>query len=394
MNQVLISLFTCLVLCFSNVYAEADKRNREAHHKRPEKHSTENITNTLKAPENALTLSRFIKDGQVHTLAVLADDGETLTGVDLSVVLNRYDRQVLDVIRTLSYNDVLDAIHTSKQHTTVPYHTLLPAVEGDKHIAIGINYDEHGKETSVDAPFLFPKIVATDPAMHRLKHTEGWLLDHEVELGLVFADAVCSTAGLTEKRMGFLVVNDYSERATLMRELDVKDVKNGRGFPNAKSMTGFLPTGPYVVVPRDWQSFVAELKLDLSVNGTVRQQGYAKDMVWNIEKIITETLAAKNRTWPCHTQTVGLLENNCIPANSIIITGTPAGVIFEKPSKGFKIKTVTKYMFTFRFLSYQMIPYVMQEHLKKQIRDDNYLKPGDHIETSISYLGTIKTTVE
>lgn len=88
------------------------------------------------------------------------------------------------------------------------------------------------------------------------------------------------------------------------------------------------------------------------------------------------------------------MENSCIPVNSIIITGTPAGVIFEKPSAGFKFKTVTKYFLTFRFFSHQMIPYVMQEHLKKQIRDDNYLKPGDHVKTSITFLGTIRTTIE
>ena len=383
MNQTLISLITGAVLCFSNVYAtEADKRNREG------------TRQSIKAPEEALTLSRFIKNGQTHILAVLDDDGKMLTGIDLSVALNRFDQPALEVIQPLQYDDVVAIIRANNDRVTVSYEALLPAIEGDRHIAIGINYDEHGEETSVDAPFLFPKIVNTDAAIHHLKYTPGWLLDHEVELGLVFPNAVCSNVNLSDRRIGFLVVNDYSERATLMRELDVKDVKNGRGFPNAKSMKGFLPTGPYIVVPRNWQSFVAELKLDLHVNGVARQSGYAKDMVWNISKIIEETLASKSRTWPCHDKNVGLLENNCIPANSIIITGTPAGVIFKKPTTGFKIKTVSKYLFTFKFFSHQVLPYVMQEHLKKQIREDKYLKPGDFVETSISFLGTIKTTIE
>lgn len=383
MNQILISLITCAVLCFSNVYAaEADKRNREG------------TRQTLKAPEEALTLGRFTKNGQAHILAVLEDDGKTLTGVDLSVTLNRFDQPALEVIQALQYDEVVAIIRASTDRVTVSYEALLPAIAGDRHIAIGINYDEHGEETSVDAPFLFPKIVDTDPAVHHLKYTSGWLLDHEVELGLVFPEAVCSPANLSDRRIGFLVVNDYSERATLMRELDVTDVKNGKGFPNAKSMKGFLPTGPYIVVPRDWQSFVAALTLTLHVNGVVRQSGYAKDMVWNINKIIEETLASKNKTWPCHGKNVGLLEDNCIPANSIIITGTPAGVIFKKPTPGFKAKTVTKYLFTFKFFSHQVIPYVMHEHLKKQIREDKYLKPGDIVETSISFLGTINTTIE
>jgi 2,4-didehydro-3-deoxy-L-rhamnonate hydrolase len=398
-NQLFMSVLACATICFAHVYdAEADRRNKEGQQKAivttADCAGHTGTKQSLKALDEALTLSRFSKDGQVHVLAVLEDDGNTLTGVDLSIALNRFDPSTLEVIRSLAYDEISAVIRASKDRTTVCYAALLPAVEGERHIAIGINYDEHGEETSVDAPFLFPKIVGTDPVMHRLKHKQGWLLDHEVELGLVFSEAVCSTTNLAGQRIGFLVVNDYSERATLMRELDVKDVKNGRGFPNAKSMEGFLPTGPYIVVPRDWRSFVAELTLELAVNGTLRQRGYAKDMVWDINKIIAETLAAKNRTWPCHNENVGLLQHDCIPVNSIVITGTPAGVIFEKPSKGFKVRTVFKYLFTFRFFSHEMIPYVMQEHLKKQIRDDNYLKPGDAVETSITYLGTIKTTIE
>jgi 2,4-didehydro-3-deoxy-L-rhamnonate hydrolase len=389
MNQTLVGLFACAFVCFSSVFAaESDKLNRNGQAKKPG-HGP-----ALKAPEEALTLSRFSKDGQIHTLAVLEDDGKMLAGVDLSIALNRFDRSVLEVIGALTFDELVALVRSGKDRCVVSYDVLLPAVAGGKHIAIGINYDEHGEETSVDAPFLFPKVVDTDPAIHRLKYSPGWLLDHEVELGLVFPNAVCSSQNLAQQRIGFLVVNDYSERATLMRELDTKDVKNGRGFPNAKSMKGFLPTGPYLVVPREWQSFVAELKLELTVNGVLKQSGYAREMVWDIHKIIKETLAAKARTWPCHNKEVGLLENDCIAVNSIIITGTPAGVIFEKPSKGFKIKTATRYFLTFRYFSHAMIPYVMQQYLKKQLRDDSYLKPGDYVETSITFLGRIKTTIE
>ena len=38
---------------------------------------------------------------------------------------------------------------------------------------------------------------------------------------------------------------------------------------------------------------------------------------------------------------------NCIPANSIIIiTGTPSGVVFNAPNKGFITGTALKYIFT------------------------------------------------
>jgi 2-keto-4-pentenoate hydratase/2-oxohepta-3-ene-1,7-dioic acid hydratase in catechol pathway len=195
--------------------------------------------------------------------------------------------------------------------------------------------------------------------------------------------------------IGFLVVNDFTDRATLMRKMDSKNVIGGKGFPDAKSKPGFLPTGPYMVIPKDWRTFVKELQLKLWVNGKMRQSGSAQDMVWDIDKIIEQSLAAKGETkWVFEDKNVKLFEGNCIPANSIIITGTPSGVVFNAPTKGFIFGTVTKYIFTARFFNAKMHPYILQQYLKKEMTNQRYLKPGDYIESSINFLGTIKTDVK
>jgi 2,4-diketo-3-deoxy-L-fuconate hydrolase len=349
----------------------------------------------IKAPEDALTLARFDKGGQVHTFAVLEDDGESVTGVDLSSALKRYDRNAFDVIKNLEFDDVVKLIRISTDKVSVKCENLLPSVAGETHLAIGINYAEHGKETGQVRPFMFPKYVNTDPAIHQLNYTKKWLLDHEVELGIVFPKAVCSSSDLNKMMIGFLVVNDFTDRATLMQKMDSQDVTGGKGFPDAKSKKGFLPTGPYLVIPKDWHAFVKELDLKLTVNGEVRQHGYAKDMVWNIEKIIQQSLSVKGEKKSYYQdKMVSLFEGNCIPANSIIITGTPSGIVFKAPSKGFIIGTVIKYIFTGGFFSAKMHPYILQQYFKKQMKNPRYLKPGDHIETSISFLGTIKTSVK
>ncbi|MCF2501236.1 fumarylacetoacetate hydrolase family protein [Dyadobacter chenhuakuii] len=348
----------------------------------------------LKAPEDALTLARFDKGGQVHTLAVLEDDGETIKGIDLSAELGRYDQNSFDVIKGLEFDHIVELTHTSTRHVSLKYTDLLPSVGGDTHLAIGINYAEHGKETGQVRPFMFPKYVRTDPAVHELKYTKGWLLDHEVELGIVFPKAVCSAAELKGMMIGFLVVNDFTDRATLMRKMDSQNVASGKGFPDGKSKEGFLPTGPYMVVPRDWRAFVNELNLSLSVNGQQRQHGSAKDMVWDINKIIEESLSVKGEKKSYYQdKMVNLFEGSCIPANSIIITGTPAGVVFNAPSKGFIMGTVFKYIFTGGFFSSKMHPYILQQYLKEEMKNTRYLKPGDQVETTISYLGTIKTEI-
>jgi len=350
---------------------------------------------TIKKLEDALTLSRFSKGGHFHTLAVLEDDGESVTGVDLSAELNRYDLNSFDVIRNLTFDEVVKLIHKSSKKATVKYVDLLPSVAGEEHLAIGINYAEHGKETGQVKPFMFPKLVKTDPLIHNLNYTKGWLLDHEVELGIVFPTPVCAPTDLNHMLIGFLVVNDFTDRATLMQKMDSQNVTGGKGFPDAKSKNGFLPTGPYMVIPKDWRGFVKELQLKLSVNGKVRQQGSAKDMVWNINKIIERSLAVKGEKKSYYQgKMVGLFKGNCIPANSIIITGTPAGVVFNAPTKGFIVGAVTKYLFTGGFFSGQMHPYILQQYLKKEMTNPRYLKPGDHVETSISFLGTIQTSVK
>jgi 2,4-diketo-3-deoxy-L-fuconate hydrolase len=349
----------------------------------------------IKKPEDALTLSRFSKGGQFHTLAVLEDDGESINGVDLSVELNRYERNSFDVIRNLTFDEVVKLIRKSSKIIAVKYGDLLPSVAGDEHLAIGINYAEHGKETGQVKPFMFPKLVKTDPFIHTLNYTKGWLLDHEVELGIVFPTAVCSPADLNHMMIGFLVVNDFTDRATLMRKMDSQNVTGGKGFPDAKSKKGFLPTGPYIVIPKDWRAFVKELELKLTVNGKIRQHGSAKDMVWNIDKIIERSLSVKGTKKSYYQgKMVGLFKGNCIPANSIIVTGTPSGVVFNAPTKGFIFSTVTKYMFTGGFFSEKMHPYILQQYLTKEMTNPRYLKPGDHIETSINFLGSIKTVVK
>jgi 2,4-diketo-3-deoxy-L-fuconate hydrolase len=357
--------------------------------------SFEKTGKILKAPEDALTLARFDKGGQVHTVAVLEDDGKSIKGIDISSELGKYNQNAFDVIEGMEFDDIVKLTHTSTKRASLRYEDLLPSVTGETHLAIGINYAEHGKETGQVRPFMFPKYVNTEPAVHQLKYTKGWLLDHEVELGIVFPKAVCSSADLNSMMIGFLVVNDFTDRATLMRKMDSQNVVSGKGFPDAKSKKGFLPTGPYIVIPRDWRAFVNELDLSLSVNGQQRQHGSARDMVWNINKIIEQSLSVKGEKKSYYQdKMVNLFEGNCIPANSIIITGTPSGVVFNAPSKGFIIGAVTKYIFTGGFFRSKMHPYILQQYLKKELKNTHYLKPGDTVETSISYLGTIKTSIK
>lgn len=349
----------------------------------------------IKSLDEAITLARFEKEGKTHTVAVLEDDGTSIKGIDLSADLSCFERNSFDVIKDLSFDAIVKIVRGSSKIVHVKYHDLLPCVAGEAHLAIGINYTKHGKETGQIKPFMFPKYISTDPAIHTLKYEKDWLLDYEVELGIVFPSPVCSASDSEHMRIGFLVVNDFTDRATLMQKMDSQNVTGGKGFPDAKSKPGFLPTGPYMAIPRNWRTFVNELQLQLLVDGQLKQKGNAKDMVWKIDKIIDRSLSVKNQyTSYYKDKMVTLFEGDCIPAHSIIITGTPAGTVFIAPRGGFIFRTVLKYIFTGKFLKNKLHPYILQQYLEKEKKNPYYLKPGHEIESSINYLGTIKTRIQ
>jgi len=68
-------------------------------------------------------------------------------------------------------------------------------------------------------------------------------------------------------------------------------------------------------------------------------------------------------------------------------------VVFNAPTKGFIFGAVTGYIFTGGFLNAKMHPYILQQYLSKERKNPRYLKPGDRVESSITYLGTINTLV-
>jgi len=127
--------------------------------------------------------------------------------------------------------------------TRLAFAELLPVIEGTHHVAGGANYAEHGEEVDIAAPFLFPKIAAPTPPRGSLAAQPGWLLDYEVEIGLVFDRDLMTPVDLANARAGVFLANDFTERAQLTREADLSVPGVGGGFPNAKGKPGFLPTG-------------------------------------------------------------------------------------------------------------------------------------------------------
>jgi 2-keto-4-pentenoate hydratase/2-oxohepta-3-ene-1,7-dioic acid hydratase in catechol pathway len=143
-----------------------------------------------------------------------------------------------------------------------------------------LNYRDHAAETGQavpDEPILFTKSPNTligpndDVRIPRGSAKTDW----EVELGIVIGRRTSYLDSVEEAReaiAGFLVVNDVSERAF--------QVERGGQWSKGKSAETFNPAGPWLVT-LDEIDDVGALDMWLDVNGTRRQTGNTKTMIFD-----------------------------------------------------------------------------------------------------------------
>lgn len=343
----------------------------------------------LSPASRALTLARVARAGEVQVVRVVEADAEGITAVPLGAPASG---QALDALAGRPLEEVAaDAPGAPRER--FPWAVLLPAVSSARHIAAGTNYVAHADEVEIEAPFVFPKLVAPETSLHRLVVRPEWLLDYEVEVAVVFDRDVRDAHDLAAARAGLFVVNDFTDRATLIREVDLTVPDVGGGFANAKGQPGFLPTGPFVVVASDWRALLREIEIRLTVNGAERQRAAAADLIWDVDEIARRSLALEGKPhWEHAGHRVTLIDDG-IPKGMAILTGTPGGVVFNAPTGSFIARGVAAWLFGLHFVESGATDYV-KERLIDESRDRRiYLEPGDEVVAEARWLGRITTTV-
>lgn len=89
------------------------------------------------------------------------------------------------------------------------------------------------------------------------------------------------------------------------RDLQAEAKRTGAPWDQAKGYDTFLPLGPWHAVDRDLQ----DVRLRLSVNGTLRQDGSTRDMAWPVGELL-----ARASDW------------TTLAPGDVLLTGTPDGV--------------------------------------------------------------------
>jgi 2-keto-4-pentenoate hydratase/2-oxohepta-3-ene-1,7-dioic acid hydratase in catechol pathway len=191
---------------------------------------------------------------------------------------------------------------------------LPPVPVPPKIVCLGLNYRDHAEEARVprpERPQLFSKPSTTivgpeDPVIYPKSSTQ---VDYEVELAAIIGkrgkDIAESDA--FDHIAGYTVFNDISAR-----DIQFADKQWFRG----KSFDTFAPTGPYLV-SREQVSDPHNLKMELRVNGEIRQRSTTANMIFKIPEL------------------VAFISNvMTLQPGDIIATGTPAGVgFYAKPEK-------------------------------------------------------------
>ncbi|CAF1011447.1 unnamed protein product [Rotaria magnacalcarata] len=178
-----------------------------------------------------------------------------------------------------------------------------------KIICIGRNYSEHASElgnTVPTKPIIFmkpPSAFVIEP--NDIKIPSEWdEVHHEVELGVII-DKKCQNVSKEEAEeyiAGYCLALDMTSRK-LQNEL--KD--QGLPWLLAKGFDTSCPCGDFI--DKNEINLSSSVNLWLSVNGTKRQSGHTRDMIFSVPDIIA--FISKYIT---------------LERGDLILTGTPAGV--------------------------------------------------------------------
>ena len=339
--------------------------------------------------QSAHTFAQIHQGKEIATLLIIELSTDSVRAVDLSAMNKHYSRDAFDVISRFTPAELDGYASRPQGIRSFPINQLMGVgPRGLAHIAAGTNYPEHGKETGMDeGAFLFPKLSPADGPRTEVATAPGVLLDYEVEVCARFDREVRSLADFDAARKGFFLCGDFSDRATLFRNINLSNPYSGDGFADAKSGADRFPVGPFLVVPRDWKRFLSSVTISTYVDDNLRQQANAGDMIKDLRTLVEETLAAAGtRTWSYQTNRIPMINRPAIPTDTAILTGTAEGVVFREPSP-----KLIKEIMAARNRVEQLV--IIDRYVSEEDARRIYLQPGDRVRHESNYLGWIDTKV-
>ena len=236
---------------------------------------------------------------------------------------------------------------------------LSPVTRPCQIVAQGANYRSHAKDNGgTDTPafnMLFRKASASlsGPTDDVVRPAHVRLLDYEVELGIVLGRPLTEPTTVTDADLGswigaLVVANDVSARDVQLPQTQ---------FYKGKSYRTFCPVGPRLTVLDPPEVVrLRELRLTLSVNGELRQDGTVDEMFFDPAAALTE---------------ISQLEE--LAVGDLLLTGTPGGCALQPPPALVQ-----------KLSGLLPEPRKWAAFVRTQTRSGRYLEPGDVVTASIA----------
>lgn len=342
----------------------------------------------------AVTLAQFAgADGKPATLLVTGFDAGGVSGIALKEL---GAAQTGNPLRDLASLQSLPGTLPAGPRMRLPYAALLPSAPGGGvHIGTGTNFPEHAEEANSGAVFQFPKFGAATPARTRIAARPGILLDYEVELCMRFDRDIASLADFDAATKGVFLCGDFTNRNALVELADPDNLDSGYGFSDAKSGPLHFPSGPVVVVPRDWKTFVAGVRMTTAVNGAPRQDARGAEMVLDFRALVAKVLGDMEHPRFLYRGSFHrLAPQGRIKADMTLMSGTSEGVIFTPPSRADMIEGLLAYAGAGGPLAGAgLVDMVKREFLANELASGHFLQPGDRVVHASDRLGDIVVTV-
>lgn len=204
-----------------------------------------------------------------------------------------------------------------------PSSTLAVLVRPGKVLAVGRNYAAHARELGnapPEAPFFFLKDPTTaagpgDPIV--LPYDVQGEVHHEAELAVVIGreGRRIPPEKAMEFVLGYCCANDVTARGE-QRALQERKLP----WFGGKNADSFLCLGPGIAL-RDTAPDPATLRVQCIVDGVLRQDGAAADMVHGVASLVSH--ASRRLT---------------LHPGDVILTGTPAGVGPLRPGETVEVR--------------------------------------------------------
>jgi 2-keto-4-pentenoate hydratase/2-oxohepta-3-ene-1,7-dioic acid hydratase in catechol pathway len=258
--------------------------------------------------------------------------------------------------------DAAGATAAAAQDAAVPAGSLdllSPVTAPARVVAQAVNYRSHAAESGFDPdkipPVFFRKSShsLTGPAGDIIRPPGVGFLDYEVELGLVIGADLPVGTTVTQETLhhyvaALVVANDVSARQIQLTKTQ---------FYESKSYPTFTTAGPWLALAGASDlAGLGALRLTLSVNGDVRQDALATDMIVTPARALT----ALSRFQP-------------LAPGDLLLTGTPGGTALKAPPKAVEklaglLPPAVKWRMFFR----------------RQAGNPRYLRDGDVVTAGIA----------